>query len=168
LRDNDVVRWERVREVTEKEGVSPIEVYQIGEAYFVADGNHRVSVARQMGAQFIEAMVTKVSSPVSLKPDARPEDIILEARRLGFLQHTHLDKLRPEAELRASEPSAYDTLERHIELHRYVMSTMQKREVSENEAATDWYDNVYSVITSVIREHNVLRDFRITPMLMYI
>jgi nucleotide-binding universal stress UspA family protein len=159
LRDNDATRWERVREVTEKEGALPIEVYQIGEAYFVADGNHRVSVARQMGAQFIEAMVTEVSSPVSLKPDARPEDIILQARRLEFLQRTHLDKLRPDAELRASEPAAYDMLARHIELHRYVMSTTQKRDVAEIEAATDWYDNIYSVIANVIREHNVLRDF---------
>jgi len=159
LRDNDALRWERVREVTEKEGVPPIEVYQIGEAYFVADGNHRVSVARQMGATHIEAYVTEVSSPVALTPDARPEDIILEARHLEFLQHTHLDQLRPDAELRASEPSAYDTLQRHIELHRYVMSTTQKRDVPADEAATDWYDKVYSVIANVIREHNVLRDF---------
>ena len=159
LRDNDAVRWERVREVAETEGVQPIEAYQIGEAYFVADGNHRVSVARQMGATHIEAYVTEVSSPVSLQPDARPEDIILEARRLEFLQHTHLDQVRPVVELRASEPSAYDTLERHIELHRYVMSATQKRDVSADEAATDWYDKVYSVIANVMREQNVLRDF---------
>src|SRR5689334_22125118 len=38
-------RWERVDAVVATRGGPPIEVYQVGEAYFVLDGNHRVSVA---------------------------------------------------------------------------------------------------------------------------
>ena len=33
----------------------PISVYKIGEWYFVRDGNHRVSVARSEGLEFIDA-----------------------------------------------------------------------------------------------------------------
>src|SRR5687768_7773212 len=50
-------RWQRVNAVAATRGVPPIDVYQVGEAYFVLDGNHRVSVARQNGAAVVEAHV---------------------------------------------------------------------------------------------------------------
>ncbi len=53
-------RWARVRMAFEYSGLPPIEVYQIGDVYFVLDGHHRVSVARQMGAKNIEAYVTEI------------------------------------------------------------------------------------------------------------
>ena len=43
----------------------PIDVYQIGEIYFVKDGNHRISVAREMGRTHIAAFVTEVHSRVA-------------------------------------------------------------------------------------------------------
>lgn len=36
----------------------PVELIRVGEAYFVRDGHHRISVAAAMGAQEIEAVVT--------------------------------------------------------------------------------------------------------------
>jgi uncharacterized ParB-like nuclease family protein len=41
----------------------PIEVYQVGEAYFVIDGNHRVSAARQEGMKTIAAYVCEFVTP---------------------------------------------------------------------------------------------------------
>src|SRR5512146_2399681 len=46
----------------------PVEVYQIGSAYFVKDGNHRVSVAREKGQAFIDAFVIQVDVPVPIGP----------------------------------------------------------------------------------------------------
>ena len=37
----------------------PVELYKLGNRYFVLDGNHRVSVARYQGVQWIEAEVTR-------------------------------------------------------------------------------------------------------------
>jgi hypothetical protein len=44
----------------------PVELIQIGEGYFVRDGHHRLSVARALGEQYIEAEVTvwQVSGPL--------------------------------------------------------------------------------------------------------
>jgi hypothetical protein len=44
----------------------PVELFKVGEVYFVRDGNHRVSVARARGQDFIDAQVTeiRVSRPV--------------------------------------------------------------------------------------------------------
>jgi hypothetical protein len=44
----------------------PIEVYEIDQAYFVLDGHHRVSVARQRGVSHIYAYVTEVCTRVPL------------------------------------------------------------------------------------------------------
>src|SRR5687767_10880439 len=52
--EEDVQRWVGVMAATtDQSGLPPIQVYQIGEAYFVLDGHHRVSVARALGATHI-------------------------------------------------------------------------------------------------------------------
>lgn len=67
-------RWKRIdRAYHRGEDLPPVELYKIGEAYFVVDGNHRVSVARYHGAQWIDARVTEVGGPVSEKTRLRPE-----------------------------------------------------------------------------------------------
>jgi len=47
-------------------GFPPIQAFQVGPAYFVEDGNHRVSVARTNGAKSIEAYVTVYDTPADL------------------------------------------------------------------------------------------------------
>jgi hypothetical protein len=42
-------------EIGEDEVVVPVELYKIGEAYFVVDGHHRVSVARYHEVPTVEA-----------------------------------------------------------------------------------------------------------------
>ncbi len=67
-------RWKRIdRAFHRGEDLPPVELYKIGEAYFVVDGNHRVSVARYHGAQWIDARAIEVGGPVSEKTRLRPE-----------------------------------------------------------------------------------------------
>jgi hypothetical protein len=67
-------RWKRIdRAFHRGEDLPPVELYKIGDAYFVVDGNHRVSVARYHGAQRIDARVTELGGPVSEKARLRPE-----------------------------------------------------------------------------------------------
>ncbi len=159
-RDSDRDRWARVKaKVTGLEGLPPIEVYQIGEAYFVQDGNHRVSVAQELGATYIQAYVTEVHTKVPLSPDDQPDDLILKAEYADFLDHTHLDTLRPEADLNVTVPGQYQALEEHIEVHRYFMGLEQKRDIPYAEAVAHWYDEVYMPVVQIIREKGILRDF---------
>lgn len=158
--DSSEMRWARVRHaMTGLAGLPPIEVYKIGEAYFVLDGNHRVSVARRLGATHIEAFVTEVHTRVPLSPDDQPDDLILKAEYAEFLGHTHLDHTRPQADLRVTVPGQYRILEEHIQVHRYFMGLEQQREIPYEEAAAHWYDTVYLPIVDIIRSQNLLRDF---------
>ncbi len=160
LNDRDEHRWARVKyQANQSTGLPPIEVYQVGETYFVLDGNHRVSVARDMGATHIEAYVTEVRSPVPLTPGTQPRELILKARHLEFLERTQLGTLRPDADLQLTRLGQYAELERHIHLHRYVLGVERRREVGDAEAAVDWYDDVYLPIVNAIRAHDALAKF---------
>ncbi len=140
-------------------GLPPIEVYQVGEVYFVIDGNRRVAMARELDAAHIEAHVTPVYTRALLKPGEKPDEVILPARYAEFLERTRLDELRPGADLRASVPGQYRMLDKHIELHRYFLELEHSRPVSYQEAVVNWYDEVYAVVVRVIREQDLLEDF---------
>ncbi len=158
--DNDEGRWARVQAAAfSPAGVPPIEVYQIGDAYFVLDGNHRVSVAQQAGNTLIEAYVTKIQTNVPISADIKPDELDMKAEYAEFLQETHLNELRPKADLSMTEPGKYRRLKRQIREHRYFMGQQQQQEISEDEAVADWYDAVYLPLAEIIQEHNILEEF---------
>lgn len=57
-------RWLSINEAYYKQtSLPPVELVKIGEVYFVSDGNHRVSVARARGQDFIDAYVSEIDTP---------------------------------------------------------------------------------------------------------
>jgi nucleotide-binding universal stress UspA family protein len=153
-------RWAGVKvAVTDLQGLPPISVYKIGEAYFVEDGNHRVSVARDLGQSHIQAYVTELETKVPVSPQDNIDDLILKAEYVDFLEHTHLDRTRMESDLRLTVPGGYQTLEEHIAVHRHFMGIERQREIPFEEAAAHWYDEVYFPVVHTIREQGILRDF---------
>jgi nucleotide-binding universal stress UspA family protein len=158
--DSDQERWARVSAaVSALEGLPPIEVYRIGDAYFVRDGNHRVSVARQLDASHIQAYVTEVATSVPFSPDVQPDDLIIKAEYAGFLERTKLDIIRPTADMSVTVPGRYGTLLEHIDVHRYFMGLNEKRDFSYGEAVASWYDEVYLPVVHMVRERAILREF---------
>src|SRR5262245_22176710 len=97
-------RWESVdRANLAGIDLPPIEVYKVGEIYFVKDGNHRVSVARQQGMKFIDALIVEVQTPVPLARDADPLELLRMAEYGQFLRATNLPQLRPGTNIRLTE-----------------------------------------------------------------
>jgi hypothetical protein len=127
--------------------------------YFVVDGHHRVSVARQQGQEFIEAEVRECRVKVPVGPDLRPEELEILGARVDFLERTGLDRLRPEAQIEVTVPDGYDKILEHIAVHRYFMGLDEERDISEEEAVAHWYDTVYLSIVKVIRERDILKEF---------
>lgn len=160
LQDSDAYRWSSVRAGVESmEGLPPIEAYRVGEVYFILDGHHRVSVARELGAETIQGYVTPVFTRVPLSPDDSPDDLIIKSEYADFLAKTMIDHYRPDVKFLVSVPGQYQKLEEHIKVHRYFMSLNQRREVPEDEATIEWYDQVYLPIIELIQRYNLLRDF---------
>jgi hypothetical protein len=158
--ESDEDRWVRVGAAAPSVAqLPPIDVYKVGDSYFVLDGNHRVSLARQQRLHFIDAAVIEVRTRAPLPPGASPDDLIIAAEYAAFLVLTQLDILRPECDLRVSVPGQYSHLESHIEAWRYLLENDEGRELSHAEAAGRWYDEVYLPLVQAIREQGILRYF---------
>jgi nucleotide-binding universal stress UspA family protein len=137
----------------------PISLYKVGDAYFVVDGHHRVSVARQQEQTFIDAEVIEVESRIPVTADLTIDDLDVLGAYQKFLDETHLDTLRPEQNIRLTMPGDYLKLSDHIRVHKYFVELEQSRELSREEAVTDWYDRVYWPVIETIRTRNLLQDF---------
>jgi nucleotide-binding universal stress UspA family protein len=161
-RPEDQERWARVKAAMEDPrttGVQPIEVYRVGEAYFVLDGNHRVSIARQEGYEFIEAHVIELKTEIPVTPDLQPDDLIIKAEYAEFLERTEIKKLFPNVDLSVTVPGQYEKLMAHIEVHRYFMGLDLQQDISFEEAVRHWYEAVYTPFLEPIRERGLLRWF---------
>ena len=162
LHDADRQRWATVKAMMTSPGsagLPPIRAYKLGDAYFVLDGNHRVSIAKEMGLETVEAYVTEIKPKVPLSPDDSPEDIILKEEYADFLVESQADRILPNVNLQLTFPGLYATLLEHIRVHRYYMGIEQSREIPWEEAVRDWYEKVYLPIVRIIREQDILQEF---------
>jgi hypothetical protein len=153
-------RWQAVDVAMQSPtGLPPIEVYQIGDAYFVRDGHHRVSVARANGFHDIEAYVTRLETAVPISSETKAEDLALKAAYADFLRQTRLDELRPDVDLEVTEIGSYHELLQHIEVHRHYLGLEQHREIPWTEAVASWYDYVYLPVAAAIWASDIMDNF---------
>ena len=158
--DKLATRWQSVNRAFYQEiSLPPVVLYKVGQVYFVVDGHHRVSVAREQGQIYIEAEVRECATRVNLTPDLRLEDLEILGTKVKFLERTSLDSLRPDASIKVTIPDGFERMLEHIAVHRYFMGIDWKRDISEEEAVTPWYDTVYVPVVHVIRDTNILKDF---------
>jgi hypothetical protein len=137
----------------------PVQLYKIGQIYFVKDGNHRVSVAKQRGMDYIDAEVIEMSTSVDLSTAIDPQDMIRLGERARFLRRTGLDRLRPSVCIDFTALGRYDVLLEHISAHRWYMGLDQNRPIEWQEAVVDWYDSVYLPVVHAIWDNDILRNF---------
>jgi hypothetical protein len=153
-------RWQSINRAFYQEiSLPPVVLYKVGEVYFVVDGHHRVSVAREQGQIYIEAEVRECATRVNLTPNLRLEDLEILGNKVNFLERTSLDTLRPDANIETTIPDGFDRMLEHIAVHRYFMGIDLKRDISEEEAIAHWYDTVYSPVVKIIRETEILKEF---------
>lgn len=68
-------RWQRITRATDRLAVlPPVDLMQVGEEYYVADGHNRVAAARRNGAVEIDADVTQLLVPGVTRPEQRAFD----------------------------------------------------------------------------------------------
>lgn len=154
-------RWSRVYAHTSSmQGLPPVELYKIDDVYFVRDGNHRVSVARQMGHKTIEAHVTELPTSIDLEPGMSAQELDAAAAYAAFLDETRLNTTRPHHQsIKLSEPGRYVDLLGHVYMHMRALELEGGCPCSIEQAGADWYDNVYRPAVTLIRKYNVLEYF---------
>ena len=160
-RAQDKDRWAGVRVafLEDGAGLPAIDVYKVGDVYFVIDGNHRVSIARQEGAKTIEAHVIEVKTNVPLTPDVRAEDLIIKSEYAEFLEYTGIMDLRPNVDLSVTIPGQYQKLLEQICAQECLLEKNSGNGIAFQEAVTAWYDNIYIPLAEAIRDRGLLRWF---------
>src|SRR5204862_962038 len=86
-------RWERIAAAQRRgEALPPISLYKVGDLYFVRDGHHRVSVAKSLGRQDIDAYVVEVTTRLQLGADMRVGDLPLKGHERLFRERVPLGR----------------------------------------------------------------------------
>lgn len=156
-----IERWTRLRQA-QLAGIEfpPIQVYKVGEAYFVKDGNHRVALAKAEHQVYIDAEVIELDVPVDLSPGDTLKDLIVKGEYARFLELTRLGELRPQHEpILFSRPGRYDILLDHINTRQYFRGLEEKRSFSWEESVCDWYDHLFWPTIEEIRQNRILDGF---------
>ena len=151
-------RWSRIYALANSmAGPPPIELYKVGDAYFVRDGNHRVSVARELGAKSIQAHIVELPTTVPLRPNMSMQEMESAEAYANFLDETGLSRAVPNHEsIELTVPSRYHELMGHIFLHQRVMEKLEDHALTTEEATADWYHTIYKPAVDLIRKYGVL------------
>jgi sarcosine oxidase delta subunit len=153
-------RWQNVdRAYYQDVYLPPIQLYKVGDVYFVKDGNHRVSVARERGQEFIDAEVIEGHIRAPFYAEMEPNEMLLQAEYAEFLRRTDLDRLEPDHDIRPSALGRYDEIWEHIQGHRGWLAAIRHEPVSDREAVTDWYEHIYCPIIEVARAQGLSDRF---------
>jgi hypothetical protein len=156
-------RWERVDQAHIKDIALPaIQIYEIGGAYFVRDGNHRVSVARSQGMEIIDAEVTSLSSEISITPGMTADelrDALVKYEKKIFYEKTDFGELTGDGDLDFTTPGRYDVIYNHILVHKYYLNQQSPQELPFSEALISWYHKVYRPIIEIIKNEGLTACF---------
>jgi sulfopyruvate decarboxylase TPP-binding subunit len=140
-----------------------VDLFKMGEIYFVKDGNHRVSVARERGQEYIDAYVIEIEIPISLTADTVVDDLVAKQEYALFMEQTGLASLRLDATLETNLTGLYKRLLEHIDTHRWYLGEQRGADVPYTEAVTSWYDLVYMPVISTLRQNNVMKSLPGVP-----
>lgn len=158
---NDALRqrWVKVAELASGEGWPPVELYKVSTAYFVRDGNHRVSAARQLKFQTIEAHVWEYPDEIEIGPKDSLDEVLNRFRERVFLEKTGLHLRHPGYNIQFTIGGRYPELQAQIEELRQKLELIDEREVSYEEAADAWYELIYLPGVQIIRGSGLMEAF---------
>jgi hypothetical protein len=144
-------RWEHIATAVRRgEAMPPVDLVRIGQIYFVRDGHHRVSVARALGHNDIDAMVTEVVTRVGAERAITLEELPLKSHERVFFERVPLpDSAR--AEIKLTDPWDYGRLAEAVEA--WGFRTVQERgePVNRRETAFLWLENEYRPVVEMMR-----------------
>ena len=149
-------RWESIAAAMRRgESLPPVDLYRIGEIYFVRDGHHRVSVARALGRTDIDAFVTDVVTRVGAEHAITYADLPFKSLERIFFERVPLpDHARASIQLHDSWD--YARLAENVEAWSFRTSQERGEAINRREAAFLWLENEYRPVVEMLREADLI------------
>lgn len=141
----------------------PISLYELGGVYFVRDGNHRVSVAKAKGIEFLDAEVVSLQSEIRLRPGDSLKKMtrqVINYEKRVFYGETGFGDVTDYWSLDFSVPGQYDVIYNHILTHKYYKNLNNIEEISLTDSIMSWYNTVYMPVVNIIYRHKLMKSFR--------
>jgi len=133
----------------------PIDVYRIGDLHFVRDGHHRVSVARALGLDSIEAHVTEVVTTVGAEQRTSLRDLALKSHERLFFERVPLPpELRDRIEL--SDEWRYAELAESVEAWGFRAMQGLGEFMSREAIAEGWFRDEYFPVVQMLRDADLI------------
>ncbi len=148
-------RWERLSRASRTgEIIPPIDVYQVGDSYFVRDGHHRVSVARSLRLKVIEASVTAIDTFLT------PVDIGARADlERKFWRRLMLERVPFTGEARAAvavdDPFDYGVIAETVEAWAARTMHAEGAYIDKATMASRWYAEEFKPVVDMIEDAGV-------------
>ncbi|MGH2801912.1 MAG: chromosome partitioning protein ParB [Thermoleophilaceae bacterium] len=150
-------RWERIATAQRRgQAMPPIDVYRIGELHFVRDGHHRVSVARALSYDVIEAWVTEVITELGADRAIRLADLPLKSHQRLFYERVPLPA-EARAEIDLSDEWRYASLAEAVEAWGFRAIQDRREALSRAEVAEAWFLDEYRPVVEMLREAELIR-----------
>ena len=143
-------RWERLALAQRHgESIPPIEVYQVGDMYFVKDGHHRVSIAIATGQRTIDAYVTEVETEVPVQDIRGRRDLVMKSYQRIFRSRVPLPELAY-AKLTCIDPWSYAELGENVEAWGFRYMQAERRYLTREQIARRWFAEEFTPVVRML------------------
>jgi hypothetical protein len=167
-RDRISAKYESVKQaVLSGKIMPPIKVYQILDNYFVIDGHHRVTVAKnEMNAAEIDAEVIEIHFDLELSPEkkysydtAQAKQFLIKLEEDAFQKATFLRNNILIHPVKVTDLTSYGKLYEEIQDFRrnYDSGALAKRSVIY--ASYQWYETRFLPAAKIIIDEDILKNF---------
>ena len=145
-------RWERIANAARRgESLPPISVYRIGDVHFVRDGHHRVSVARALGREVIDAYVVEVVTRIGAERSLLIRDLPLKSHERLFYERAPLPA-RGRDRISLTDPWRYALLAEMVEAWGFRAMQDRAEFIDRRTAARLWFEEDYVPISDMVRD----------------
>jgi hypothetical protein len=149
-------RWEQIATAMRRgEPLPPVDLYKIGEIYFVRDGHHRVSVACALGHEDIDAYVTEVITRVGIDHPITLADLPLKSHERVFYERVPLPE-HARSEIQVSDPWDYAVLAEGVEAWGFRAMQKHGESLDRDETARLWLETEYRPVVAMLREAGMI------------
>lgn len=143
---------ERLRSLTAAiqtgKAIPPVSLYQIKDNYYIVDGHHRVTAARNLGQSTIQATI------LELLPSDETAENRLYLERIDFRDQIGLNNM-----VDFTEPGQSEYLFQQINTHQQFLRKETHKDVQLQEAGADWYSTIYLPLKTLIKNSCLLQSF---------
>jgi len=151
-------RWENLA-LAQRRGAAmpPIDVYKVGDMYFVKDGHHRVSIALATGQTTIDAYVTEVRTTIPAKDIRGRRDLLFKSYERIFVARVPLPPQMLH-KIEVSDPWSYAELGECVEAWGFRYLQHEGRFCAREETARRWFTEEYTPVVRMLRDADLVGE----------